>query len=411
MRIWTSLLLLFLPAFTHATELDDFKKACVQHQGEVIPEGQSCGIACTKIPIGCGFKKASDAGAMCTDGHVENVSKLCTSCTYPPRCGPAAGDFGPHQCHCGSYQKTIHFRVDQEPLTPERFEEDFKKVNLSQTRLLDVDQEIQLKPGETVRLKGTKLTITAHSFKNRYPLLDLDFRTEPFLLLRDDGQKCVSFAHASAGCQNHQLKVLKTEDAQVTVKLERVKNPCEEIPSDQVDRCFNSRDMCYKNLAFKFQDETHCESVRDSRLKPLCFDEVASYRQDPKICARMKPEAFPKRGYCRSTRGEKIPPPQSFATSPSLVKILEESVLKKNPNLEARTLTRICDCKRWCYGVETFLKGDFSLGKLTHYFDSKGKLICLHGDGKFKDQNTCSPKFEPLYDGQLPFGIEIEPES
>lgn len=90
--------------------LPGFERTCRAEGGEYLPPSTSYGIGPVPLPAGCGFGRAKDANRLCSNAEQPEAGNTCGGCQYSATCGPAAGDFGPMQCHCGVFKRLLRFQ-------------------------------------------------------------------------------------------------------------------------------------------------------------------------------------------------------------------------------------------------------------------------------------------------------------
>lgn len=87
-----------------------FEKQCTTKGGEVIPAHDIFTLGRIPIPVSCGYQPAADGNRLCSSADpADRAPNDCASCQHEASCGPAAGDFGPHQCHCSKYSRVEIF--------------------------------------------------------------------------------------------------------------------------------------------------------------------------------------------------------------------------------------------------------------------------------------------------------------
>jgi len=95
----------------HELTLAGFERACRAEGGEYVPSSTFYGVVPVPVAAGCGFGRAKDAYRLCSTAEHPEAGDTCNVCQYPPSCGPAAGDFGPMLCHCGTFSRLTRFGV------------------------------------------------------------------------------------------------------------------------------------------------------------------------------------------------------------------------------------------------------------------------------------------------------------
>lgn len=87
--------------------VEAFSQSCVERGGDYVGPHVSYGIGRIEVPPKCGFERAPDANRSCSNSDPED----CKKCSLSASCQPAAGDFGPMECHCGSWARIEVFEA------------------------------------------------------------------------------------------------------------------------------------------------------------------------------------------------------------------------------------------------------------------------------------------------------------